>query len=80
MEMFNTEFRTQHRQSLNHQLFTFIVPVLVAINVPARFMAMPLRDDLWPLAAFAIVAALGSLWVCRQVFRLSLRSYRSASS
>ena len=61
-------------------LLTFIIPVLVAINVPARFMAMPLRRDLWPLATFAIVATLGSLWVCRRVFRLSLRSYRSASS
>ena len=59
--------------------FTFIIPVLIVVNVPARLMALPLRSD-WLLAGFAIVAALGSLLASRFVFLLALRSYRSASS
>ena len=60
--------------------FTFIIPVLIVVNVPARFMAMPLTGELWWLAAFAIVATIVSLWASRAVFKSALRSYRSASS
>ena len=61
-------------------LLTFLVPVLVAINVPARFMAMPLDGDKWFLAGFAVFATVASLWLARRIFSLALRSYRSASS
>jgi ABC-2 type transport system permease protein len=63
--------------------FTFIIPVLIVVNVPARLMAQPLRPNTsleWTLAAFAIVATLGSLIVSRWIFRRALLSYRSASS
>ncbi len=61
-------------------LLTFLVPVLVAINVPARFMAMQLDREKWYLAGFAIFATVAALWLTRRIFILALRSYRSASS
>ncbi len=60
--------------------FTFIIPVLIVVNVPARLLAQPLLPDNRWLAAFAIVATLGSLLVSRWIFRRALLSYRSASS
>jgi ABC-2 type transport system permease protein len=60
--------------------FTFIIPVLIVVNVPARLLAKPLQAQNWPLAAFALVAALGSLWAARWVFTRAMKSYRSASS
>jgi viologen exporter family transport system permease protein len=60
--------------------FTFIVPVLIVVNVPARLMAKPLSAQNWPLALFGIVAAAGSLWIARWIFTTALKSYRSASS
>lgn len=64
--------------------FTFVVPILVVSNIPARVLAQPLGTPFrsWELglAAFTIFAALASLWASRQVFKLALKSYRSASS
>jgi len=63
--------------------FTFVVPVLVVVNVPARLLARPLSPREWwewPLAGFAILAAIFSLIASRIIFKLALRSYRSASS
>jgi len=63
-------------------VFTFVVPVLVVINVPAGIMAKPLDADNSgrQLAGFALVATLASLALGRWVFHRALRSYRSASS
>jgi ABC-2 type transport system permease protein len=60
--------------------FTFIIPVLVVVNVPAQLMAKPLEAQSWPLAGFTLLAAAGSLWVSRRIFRRAMTSYRSASS
>ncbi|HEX4413636.1 MAG TPA: ABC-2 family transporter protein [Lacipirellulaceae bacterium] len=60
--------------------FTFVLPVLIVVNVPARMLAKPLRAEYAPLALFAIVATVGSLVVSRWVFQRALLSYRSASS
>lgn len=60
--------------------FTFILPILVVINVPARVMAKPLDASQLPLAAFAVLATVLSLLGSRWVFRQALNSYRSASS
>ncbi|MEX0679202.1 MAG: ABC-2 family transporter protein [Pirellulales bacterium] len=60
--------------------FTFIIPVLIVVNVPARLMAKPLSAQSWPLALFGLVAAAGSLWVSRLIFTTAMKSYRSASS
>jgi len=64
-------------------LFTFVMPVLVVVNVPARVLAMPLHPRAWwevPLMLWAIVATIASLAFSRWLFRKSLLSYRSASS
>ena len=63
--------------------FTFVVPVLVVVNVPARLLAQPLSPRAtWelPLAGFTIAATLMSIVVSRWVFQKALDSYRSASS
>lgn len=64
-------------------IFTFVIPVLVVVNVPARILAEPLTPRAsweWPLAAFTIVAAITSVLLSRWVFTRALLSYRSASS
>lgn len=75
MEIYNGNIGTPLRW-----FFTFIIPVLIVVNVPARFIVKPLTGELWPLAGFAIVATIASLWASRAVFKSALRSYRSASS
>jgi ABC-2 type transport system permease protein len=58
-------------------LFTFLVPVLLVSNVPARAMARALEPG---LAAYMIAATVALVVGSRWVFRRALRSYRSASS
>jgi len=61
--------------------FTFVVPILVVSNVPARVLAQPLEHGWfhWQ-SAYAILAAVGSVMASRWVFKKALLSYRSASS
>jgi ABC-2 type transport system permease protein len=61
-------------------IFTFVLPILVVVNVPARILAKPFRPEYWHLAVFAIFATVVSLLVSRWVFQRALMSYRSASS
>jgi len=64
-------------------VFTFAIPILVVVNVPARLLAQPLSPRAaweWPLSGFAVFATLMSLVLSRWVFRRALASYRSASS
>jgi len=62
-------------------LFTFVIPVLVVVNVPARLLARPVENptDGW-LVWWALAATVLSIAASRWVFRTALRSYRSASS
>ncbi len=60
--------------------FTFLIPVLVVVNVPARLMAQPMHAEYWYLAIFALLATVGSLLASRWMFLRSLDAYRSASS
>ena len=64
--------------------FTFVVPILVVSNIPARILAQPLGAVWkwweWGLAAYAVFGCVWMLWVSRWVFRKALLSYRSASS
>ena len=77
MEIYEGPYGTPLRH-----LFTFIVPILVVINVPARVMAKPLSagNPGLLLAGFAVVATIGSLAISRWIFQRALLSYRSASS
>jgi ABC-2 type transport system permease protein len=47
MEIYKGDFGTPLRLA-----FTYLIPVLVVVNVPARLMAMPLDAQNWPLLAF----------------------------
>jgi len=63
--------------------FTFVVPVLLVVNVPARILAKPIDPRTaseWLLVGWAFVAACTSLLISRWVFYRALASYRSASS
>jgi ABC-2 type transport system permease protein len=63
--------------------FTYIVPVMIVINVPARILAQPLGPhdgETWFLALLAPGMTLASLLFSRFVFTRALKSYRSASS
>lgn len=78
MEIYDGDFGIPLRH-----FFTFIIPVLIVVNVPARLMAMPLQPlghETSQLAAFAVFATIGSLVASRIIFKLALASYRSASS
>ncbi len=56
MEIYHGRFGTPLRQ-----FFTFIIPVLIVVNIPARLLARPLESQNWPLALFAVAATVGSL-------------------
>lgn len=59
---------------------TFVIPILLVVNVPARTIAQPLAG-LSPWVVFGtMAAAAASLAVSRFVFQWSLTRYRSASS
>ncbi|HLN29494.1 MAG TPA: ABC-2 family transporter protein [Gemmataceae bacterium] len=58
--------------------FSFVVPILLVVNVPARLMVKFLDDP--ALVVFTAAVALVLLFVSRKFFRYALRSYRSASS
>ena len=63
--------------------FTFIIPVLIVVNVPARVLTWSLHPETprdWLLPAFALLATLVSVAASRWVFNRALLSYRSASS
>jgi ABC-2 type transport system permease protein len=75
MEIYQGRFGTPLRL-----FFTYVIPVLVVVNVPARLLTRPLQDQSWPLALFALVATAGSLLLSRWIFHRALLSYRSASS
>jgi ABC-2 type transport system permease protein len=78
MEIYDGPYGTPLRR-----VFTFVVPILVVINVPAALLAKP-RSAEYPyrlyLAGFALLATIASLAVSRWIFQRALLSYRSASS
>ena len=78
MEIYHGPWGTPLRR-----VFTFAIPVLVVVNVPARILVRPLSPQSaedWLLPGFAIVATVASLAASRWVFQRALGSYRSASS
>jgi ABC-2 type transport system permease protein len=59
---------------------TFVIPILLVVNVPARAIAQPFTGESWGGVAAAAVAAVAALVVSRVVFQRALVRYRSASS
>jgi len=59
------------------RFFTFFVPILLVVNVPAGLVVHTLDPG---MVGFTLVATVALFWVSRRFFRHALRSYRSASS
>ena len=54
---------------------TFIIPVLIVVNVPARIIARPVSPDgesVWPLALFALVQSVWLMTVMMAAFGLAI--------
>ncbi|MEP6955252.1 MAG: ABC-2 family transporter protein, partial [Chthoniobacterales bacterium] len=60
-------------------IFSWIVPVIIVANIPARLLIKPLSDPLW-LMFHLIVAGSVALGLSRVFWRFALRHYSSASS
>jgi ABC-2 type transport system permease protein len=75
MEIYNGRFGTPMRTA-----FTFFLPILLVVNVPANMIVRPLESQNWSLAAYAVFAMVACLLASRWVFQRALLSYRSASS
>ncbi|MCH2203306.1 MAG: ABC-2 family transporter protein [Fuerstiella sp.] len=58
--------------------FSYLMPILLVITVPARVILDTLNEPHWAFVAAA--AAAGGLLISRVVFHWSLKFYRSASS
>jgi ABC-2 type transport system permease protein len=59
---------------------TFVLPILIVVNVPARLLALPQdRTAIW-LLGYMLIATTAMLWISRRIFYWALQSYRSASS
>ncbi len=63
-------------------LFTFVVPILLVVNVPARVLAWPFQASgmISLLPVYTLVATVVSVVTSRLIFIRALASYRSASS
>lgn len=60
--------------------FSYVIPVLLAVNVPARLLAKPLDPQNLSLALYTLLGTTISFFVSRMIFFRALRGYRSASS
>lgn len=59
------------------RFFTYVLPILLVVNVPARAMVKALEPR---MVGFTLAATAASVAASRWFFRKALRSYRSASS
>jgi ABC-2 type transport system permease protein len=57
--------------------FTFVLPILLVVNVPANAMVRVLDPA---MIGFTLAATAAVVWASRRFFQRALRSYRSASS
>jgi ABC-2 type transport system permease protein len=63
------------------RVFTYVIPIMLMINVPANVMVKGLDKALeWPIIGLTLAMTVVMLWVSRRFFRMALRRYRSASS
>jgi ABC-2 type transport system permease protein len=59
------------------RFFTFVLPILLVVNVPASAMVRVVDPG---MVGFTLVSTVVLFWVSRRFFYHALRSYRSASS
>jgi ABC-2 type transport system permease protein len=62
--------------------FTYVIPILLVVTVPARELMGKFDGGQWStwFTLMGPMAAVAGLLISRAIFRLSLKSYRSASS
>lgn len=60
--------------------FTYLIPILVVVNIPARVIVKPLHEQYPWLMIFTLLATAVSLFCSRMIFYGALSTYRSASS
>ena len=60
-------------------VFSYVLPILVVITVPAEIVTGRLLDPSW-IGAVSVAAAGAGLYLSRRFFYFALKSYRSASS
>jgi ABC-2 type transport system permease protein len=60
--------------------FSFVIPILLVVTVPARLLLEKALEPNWIVLVIAPLSAIGCLAVSRWVFNWSLSHYRSASS
>jgi ABC-2 type transport system permease protein len=61
-------------------LCTFVIPILLVVNVPAGTIAKPLSGEAWGMVLVTVVAAVAAISFSRLFFQTALARYRSASS
>ncbi|MBX6314490.1 MAG: ABC-2 family transporter protein [Isosphaeraceae bacterium] len=59
------------------RFFTYVLPILLVVNVPAAAMVRAFEPG---MIGFSLVATALAFWASRRFFQRALRSYRSASS
>jgi ABC-2 type transport system permease protein len=63
------------------RLLTYVIPIMLIINVPANVMVKGLDQALqWPIIALTVAMTVVMLGASRRFFRMALGRYRSASS
>ena len=60
-------------------VFSFVVPIMLVTNIPARVMVTLVQPKPWELG-YMVLASGVVFMVSRKVFRLAMQRYRSASS
>lgn len=60
-------------------IFSWLVPVIIVANIPARLLIKPLEQPFW-LMTHLVIAGSAALLMSRVFWRFALRRYSSASS
>jgi ABC-2 type transport system permease protein len=60
-------------------IFSWVIPVIIVANIPARLLIKPLSDPLWLMFHLTIAGAV-ALVISRTFWNFALRRYSSASS
>ncbi|TWT57306.1 hypothetical protein KOR42_06660 [Thalassoglobus neptunius] len=60
--------------------FSFIIPILLVVTVPSRFLLRKALDPNWTVLVIAPISTLVMVLISRKIFQWSLSNYRSASS
>lgn len=60
-------------------IFSWLVPVIIVANIPARLLIKPLEQPIW-LVLHLIAAGSAALFLSRLFWQFALRRYSSASS